>query len=189
MRGAMRVLLTLAATAWFVLVQSAAAAVPAVSPEGRWIVRASGTPMTLLILERTEKRLTGTVTRPKILHLRSGQVFTEVEGPAITEKIEKIVEHNGVLELTLPSSHKHLAEKTYQEKLKSELMPRLGHNLRILISIGESAGASLAAHEDRERSQQQLAAEAAIDTDPFIKHLRQDFGAEVVRSSIRPANS
>ena len=99
MRGAMRVLLTLAATAWFVLVQSAAAAVPAVSPEGRWIVRASGTPMTLLILERTEKRLTGTVTRPKILHLRSGQVFTEVEGPTITEKIEKIVEHNGVLEL------------------------------------------------------------------------------------------
>ena len=97
--------------------------------------------------------------------------------------------NNGVLELTLPSSHKHLAEKAYQEKLKSELMPRLGHNLRMLIGIGESVGASLAAHEDRERSQQQLAAEAAIDADPFVKLLRQDFGAEVVRSSIRPANS
>ena len=107
----------------------------------------------------------------------------------LARQCEFISFNNGVLELTLPSSHKHLAEKSYQEKLKSELMPRLGHNLRMLIRIGESAGASLAAHEDRERSQQQLAAEAAIDTDPFIKHLRQDFGAEVVRSSIRPANS
>ena len=57
------------------------------------------------------------------------------------------------------------------------------------VSIGDAAGASLAAHEDRERSQQQRAAEVAIDQDPFIKHLRQDFGAEIVRASIRPANS
>jgi DNA polymerase-3 subunit gamma/tau len=97
--------------------------------------------------------------------------------------------NNGVVELVLPSTHRHLADKSYQEKLKSELIPRLGTNIRLNIVIGGVAGTSLAAHEDRERSQQQKAAEAAIDGDPFIKNLKQDFGAEVLRSSIRPANT
>ena len=97
--------------------------------------------------------------------------------------------NNGVLELVLPSTHRHLADKSYQEKLKAELTPRLGANIRLNIIIGGIVGTSLAAHEDRERSQQQLAAEAEIDGDPFIKQLKQDFGADVVRSSIRPANS
>ncbi len=97
--------------------------------------------------------------------------------------------NSGVVELVLPSTHRHLADKTYQEKLKAELMPRLGTNIRLNIVVGGVVGTSLAAHEDRERSQQQKAAEAAIDEDPFIKNLKHDFGAEVLRSSIRPANS
>ncbi len=96
---------------------------------------------------------------------------------------------DGVLELILPSAQKHLADKAYQDKLKSELLPHLGANLRLNIRVGDVSGVSLAAHEDRERSQQQKAAEAAIDEDPFIKHLKQDFGADVVRATIRPANS
>ena len=96
---------------------------------------------------------------------------------------------DGVLELVLPGAQKHLADKAYQEKLKSELLPHLGVSLRLNIRVGDVSGASLAAHEDRERSQQQRAAEVAIDEDPFIKSLKQDFGAEVLRASIRPANS
>ena len=96
---------------------------------------------------------------------------------------------NGVLELVLPGAQKHLADKTYQDKLKSELMPHLGTNLRLNIRFGEVAGASLAAHEDRTRSQRQADAEAAIADDPFIKNLKQEFGADVIRESIRPANA
>jgi DNA polymerase-3 subunit gamma/tau len=96
---------------------------------------------------------------------------------------------DGVLELILPSVQKHLADKAYQEKLKSELVPHLGTRLRLNIRVGDVSGISLAAHEDRERSEQQKAAEIAIDEDPFIKNLKQDFGADVVRASIRPANS
>jgi DNA polymerase III subunit gamma/tau len=97
--------------------------------------------------------------------------------------------NGGVLELGLADAHKHLADKAYQEKLKVALVPHFGANLRINIKIGEVAGASLAAVEDRARSVEQAAAEAAIDSDPFIKNLQQDFGAEVNRASIRPANS
>ena len=96
---------------------------------------------------------------------------------------------DGILELTLPSTQKHLAEKAFQEKLKSELLPHFGANLRMNIRISDVAGKSLAAAEDRERSERQVAAEAAILSDPFINNLKQDFGAEVVASSIRPANT
>jgi DNA polymerase III subunit gamma/tau len=93
----------------------------------------------------------------------------------------------GLLVLGLAEASKHLADKAYQEKLKTELTPHFGSNLRMNIEIGAVAGASIAAVEDRARSAEQAAAEAAIDADPFIKNLQQDFGAEVNRASIRPA--
>ena len=92
-----------------------------------------------------------------------------------------------LLELSLPDQHKHLAEKPYQDKLKVALAPQFGANVRLNIKIGGLAGVSLAATEDRVRSQQQAAAEAAIDADPFIKNLQQDFGAEINRAGIRPS--
>lgn len=93
----------------------------------------------------------------------------------------------GLLELSLPDQHKHLAEKPYQDKLKVALAPQFGANVRLNIKIGGLAGVSLAATEDRVRSQQQAAAEAAIDADPFIKNLQQDFGVEINRAGIRPS--
>ena len=101
---------------------------------------------------------------------------------------------DGILELALPVAQKHLAEKAFQEKLKSELLPHFGANLRLHIRIIDVAdksivGKSLAAVENRERSDRQVAAEAAILADPFINSLKQDFGAEVLPSSIRPANN
>jgi DNA polymerase III subunit gamma/tau len=97
--------------------------------------------------------------------------------------------NGGVLELGLADAHKHLADKAYLEKLKAALVPHFGENLRVNIKVGEVVGASLAAAEDRARSAEQAAAEAAIDADPFIKNLQQDFGAEVNRASIRPVGS
>jgi DNA polymerase-3 subunit gamma/tau len=97
--------------------------------------------------------------------------------------------NDGILELSLPAAQKHLAEKAFQEKLKSELQAHFGANLRINIRISEAPGKSLAAVEDRERSERQIAAEAAILADPFINNLKQDFGAEVVPSAIRPAGT
>ncbi len=100
---------------------------------------------------------------------------------------------DGVLSLTVPEAHKHLADKKYQDKLKAELVLLLGANLRILVGVGgangRQAGASLAAVEDRARSDAQLAAEDSIANDPFIKNLVDEFGAKVDKTAIRPANS
>ena len=107
----------------------------------------------------------------------------------LARQCEYIGFDGGVLQLTVPDAHKHLANKAYQDKLKEALSPHLGENFRLGIKIGVVAGASLAANEDRARSVQQAAAEAAIAQDPFIKNLQQDFGAEVNAASIRPAHS
>ena len=102
----------------------------------------------------------------------------------------------GVLELGLADAHKHLADKAYQEKLKAALIPQLGESLRLAIKIGaaagiaggESASNSVASQQDRARSLEHNAAEVAIEQDPFIKNLKQDFGAEINRASIRPSS-
>ncbi len=94
---------------------------------------------------------------------------------------------SGVLELAVPIAQKHLADKPYQDKLRAELVPRLGANFRLNIRVADATGASLAAHEDRVRTQQQADAEGAIEQDPFIRGLRQEFGAEVLPDSVRPA--
>lgn len=94
----------------------------------------------------------------------------------------------GVLNLVLPPTQKHLSEKKYIDKLRADLTPHLAANLRINLRIGEVNGGSLAAVEDRTRTARQAEAEAAIDADPFIQGLKQHFGAEPLRESIRPAN-
>jgi DNA polymerase-3 subunit gamma/tau len=91
------------------------------------------------------------------------------------------------LELSVPESKKMYAEKAYQEKLKGELAPHLGDNLRVTIRVGAGEGRSLAAVEDEERSRQMARATAAISGDPFVNELVSGLGAEVVQASIRPA--
>jgi DNA polymerase-3 subunit gamma/tau len=91
------------------------------------------------------------------------------------------------LELSVPEGKKMYAEKAYQDKLKSELMPHLGANLRVTIRVGAGEGRSLAAVEDEERARQVARAAEAISGDPFVNELVTGLGAEVVQASIRPA--
>jgi len=158
-----------------------------------------------LVVALTEQTATGTVSSPHIevapadstdSPLRNGDWPAFVANLSLSGMAGMLAKQcefqsfsAGVLELVVSIAQKHLTDKVYQDKLRSELMPHLGDNLRMNIRLGEATGVSLAAHEDRVRSKQQANAEAAIDRDPFIKDLRQDFGAEVVRDSIRPAGT
>ena len=93
---------------------------------------------------------------------------------------------NNHLELVVPESHRMYAEKPYMEKLKGELAPHLGANLRLSVRVGTTAGTSVAAAKSRENAQKQASAAEAIEDDPFVRDLVRDLGAEVVPSSIRP---
>jgi DNA polymerase-3 subunit gamma/tau len=93
---------------------------------------------------------------------------------------------NNHLELVVPESHRMYAEKPYVDKLKGELAPHLGANLRITIRVGTTSGNTVAAALSREMEKKQASATEAIEGDPFVRDLVRDLGAEVVPSSIRP---
>ena len=95
---------------------------------------------------------------------------------------------NNVLELVVPETHRMYAEKPYLEKLKAELARLFGSGLRVMVRVGTTAGTSLAAAKSREMAERQAHAAEAIEDDPFVRDLVRDLGAEVVSSSIRPAD-
>jgi hypothetical protein len=56
------------------------------------------------------------------------------------------------------------------------------------VRVGETSGASVAAIRSREDEQRRDAAAQSIEADPFVRELVRDLGAEVVTSSIKPAD-
>jgi DNA polymerase III subunit gamma/tau len=95
---------------------------------------------------------------------------------------------NGHLQLVVPETHRMYAEKTYQDKLKAELAAHFGAGVRLSVRVGGTTGASLAAARSKETARRQASATEAIEEDPFVRELVRDLGAEVVASSIRPAD-
>jgi DNA polymerase-3 subunit gamma/tau len=94
----------------------------------------------------------------------------------------------GNFELVVPETHRMYAEKAYQDKLKGELQKHFGPAVRLTVRVGNTAGTSLAANRSRELEKRQASAAEAIEDDPFVRDLVRDLGAEVVTSSIRPAD-
>ncbi len=94
---------------------------------------------------------------------------------------------NNCLELVVPEAQKIYAERPYLEKLQGELAPVFGPGLRLSVRIGGTNGKSLAAVRSKEEEERRASAAQALESDPFVRELVRDFGAEVVASSIRPA--
>jgi DNA polymerase-3 subunit gamma/tau len=95
---------------------------------------------------------------------------------------------NGHFELLVPESHRMYAEKAYQDKLRTELQQHFGPATRLTVKVGATAGLSVAAARSRDQAKRQAHAAEAIEDDPFVRDLVRDLGAEVVSSSIRPAD-
>jgi DNA polymerase-3 subunit gamma/tau len=79
------------------------------------------------------------------------------------------------LELCVPPAAKHLAEKSFQEKLRGALQERFGKPIRLTVTIRETTGNSA-----RDR------AAAAVGRDAFVRDLVENFDATIVESSIKP---
>jgi DNA polymerase-3 subunit gamma/tau len=80
------------------------------------------------------------------------------------------------LELCVPPSARHLAEKNFQDKLRGALQERFGKPVRLAVTISETTG-----NTARGR------AASAIGQDAFVRDLVENFDATIVESSIKPA--
>ena len=88
-------------------------------------------------------------------------------------------------ELVVPKSKAYLAERAYQEKLKSALEGHLSAAVTLKISVGETSGASAAAIEAGEREARRSEAARAVQSDGFVKDLVNLFDGKVVDSTPR----
>jgi len=92
------------------------------------------------------------------------------------------------IELCVMEEHKHLMEKSYQEKLKTALENFLGGPVSLNISICSVTGVTPAKLVQEEKNMRQAEAIAAIEQDPFVRELIEDFDAQVIESTIKPNN-
>ena len=91
-----------------------------------------------------------------------------------------------VLTLALPAAHKHLADRTYSDKLKIALDQATGRKWLLAFEVGAIAESSLAAQEKRARTEQQAKAEAAFRDEPFVRDVLDRFDATIRPDSIKP---
>ncbi len=92
------------------------------------------------------------------------------------------------VDLRVAEAHRHLLEKPYRDKLQSVLAEHLGHPVQIEFHLGDPAAATPAQVEDRERRARQRGAVEAIDRDPFVRELVENFDARVADETIRPVD-
>jgi len=109
-------------------------------------------------------------------------------GKQLAQNCELIGEVDGVIELAVPSSQRHLADKAPQERLRVALEEHLGRPVRLRIHIGEPTGRTPAEMEQQVRQEQLAGAVSSIEADPFVRELVSELGARVVADSIKPQN-
>ncbi len=90
------------------------------------------------------------------------------------------------IELCVPDEHKHLMEKTYQDKLKAALDDFAGAPVLLNISLGSVTGLTPARLDHQEKQARQAEAIAAIEQDPFVRDLVENLDAQVIESTIKP---
>ncbi len=90
------------------------------------------------------------------------------------------------IELRVPKIHKHLLEKKYQEKIQEAVNQHFGQPVKLKISLGSVTGITPAALQQQKTEEKQSAAVAAIESDPVVQALVENFDAKIIASSIKP---
>ncbi len=90
------------------------------------------------------------------------------------------------IELCVPEEHKHLMEKSYQDKLKAALDDFAGSPVFLNITLGSVTGLTPAKLDHQEKQARQAEAIAAIEQDPFVRDLVESLDAQVIESTIKP---
>jgi DNA polymerase-3 subunit gamma/tau len=98
---------------------------------------------------------------------------------------ELIAWHDGRIELRVSPAQRHLAERPYQEQLKNALEMHFGTKIRLEVSIATGVNNTIAELQNRENKQRKSVAAAAINNDPFVRDLIQNFDARVIVSSVK----
>ena len=111
---------------------------------------------------------------------------------AVTGAARELARHSalarhadGAIELTVPKSMAHLAERSYLDKLKTALERHLGRPVALKVAVGEAVSGTAAATEAGEREARRADAAKAVHEDKFVQDLVDIFDAKVIGSTIK----
>ncbi len=90
------------------------------------------------------------------------------------------------IELCVPELHKHLLEKTYREKIQEAVNLHFARKVKLKITLGSVTGITPAVLQQQKVEEKQFEAVAAIETDPVVQALVENFDAKIIPSSIKP---
>jgi DNA polymerase-3 subunit gamma/tau len=92
-----------------------------------------------------------------------------------------------VIELQLAASHAQLQNNAFQERLEASLGKHFGEPLKLRIELIEAATSETPSQvESRRQAERQQAAQQAIENDPVVRALVEQFDAQVQANSIQP---
>ncbi len=90
------------------------------------------------------------------------------------------------IDLCVPDIHKHLLEKKYQERIQSALNAYLSKSVVLNFSVGSVTGLTPVVLQQQEEEEKQAKAIVAIEKDPIVQELIENFDAKLIVSSIKP---
>lgn len=149
---------------------------------------------TLKTIETIEtKEAISTVKPATAVNLLDGDWTTAVNQLKLNGMPRMLAQHCEVknispneIEFCVPEKHKHLLEKRHQDKMSAALSEYLGKPVRLKFSVGIVTGMNPAELENREKQQKQSQAITAMEADPFVRELVENFDAKLIVSSIKP---
>ena len=104
----------------------------------------------------------------------------------LADHCELVSQAGDAVTLRVGEAHKHLLDRTYQDKLIAALRDRYGATLAVTIEIGAAAEKTPQQVRSRIRQARQDEAVAAIESDPFVRELVDQFGGQLDTTSIQP---
>lgn len=104
---------------------------------------------------------------------------------ALAQNCELVRYDENTIYLSIPQAHKHLLDQGYQDKLKAAINQHFGKKMQLHFEIG-GTGNTPAQQVSKEKAALQSKAESAIQQDHFVQALVNDFGAQIISSSIKP---
>ncbi len=104
---------------------------------------------------------------------------------ALAQQCELISYDDDSLTLRVAESQKHLVNANYQNKLSEAIQQHFGRKIRLQIEVGTHAYTP-AQQNAEEKAELMQSTETAMMQDSFVQNLINDFGATVIKDSIKP---
>ena len=104
----------------------------------------------------------------------------------LADHCELVAQAGDAVTLRVGESHKHLLDRAYQDKLVGALRDKHGATLQVTFEIGKAAEQTPQQVRTRIKEARQAEAVAAIESDPFVRELVDQFGGQIDASTIQP---